>query len=116
MNLRDAEIRGIQDGDLIRVWNERGELYAGARLSADVMPGVALLATGAWYTPADPSVPGSPELHGNPNVLARDVGTSRLAQGATAQSLLVRIEKARPDVPWLDPHAPPAGVTPGVTT
>ncbi len=114
MNLRDAEIRGIQDGDLIRVWNERGELYAGARLSADVMPGVALLATGAWYTPADPSVPGSPELHGNPNVLARDVGTSRLAQGATAQSLLVRIEKAGPDVPWVDPHGVPAGVTAGV--
>lgn len=113
MNTEDAADRGIRDGDLIRVWNERGELYAGARLSADVMPGVALLATGAWYTPADPSIPGSAELHGNPNVLSRDVGTSRLAQGATAQSLLVRIERAGSDVPWVDPHAVPAGLTAG---
>ena len=113
MNSDDAASRGIQSGDVIRVWNARGELYAGALLSADVMPGVALLATGAWYTPSDPSTPGSAELHGNPNVLARDVGTSRLAQGATAQSLLVRIERAGPSVPWLNPHSPPAGVTAG---
>ena len=113
MNTEDAADRGIRDGHLIRVWNERGELYAGARLSADVTPGVALLATGAWYTPADPSIPGSAELHGNPNVLSRDVGTSRLAQGATAQSLLVRIERAGPDVPWVDPHGVPAGLSTG---
>ena len=104
----DAARRGIRSGDLIRLWNGRGEVYAGARICDEVLEGVALLATGAWYTPADPSTPGTPELHGNPNVLSRDVGTSRLAQGATAQTLLVQIEKAGPDVPWLDPHAPPA--------
>ena len=33
------------------------------------------------------------EVHGNPNVLTRDAGTSKLAQGPTAHSCLVEVEK-----------------------
>jgi biotin/methionine sulfoxide reductase len=31
-------------------------------------------------------------VHGNPNVLTRDVGTSTLAQGTSAHSCLVEVE------------------------
>ena len=48
-------------------------------------------------------------VHGNPNVLTRDVGTSRLAQGCTGQLSLVEIERYDgfpPPVKAFDP--PPA--------
>jgi biotin/methionine sulfoxide reductase len=106
----DATARGITDGDVLRVWNDRGETHAGAVVSDDVLPGVALLATGAWYTPLDPARDGSPELHGNPNVLTHDVPTSQLAQATTAQSVLVQIERAPDDTPRPVPHALPAFV------
>ena len=102
----DAAERGIADGDVVRIWNDRGETYAGAVVRDDVVSGVALLATGAWYTPLDPAGAG-PELHGNPNVLTRDVPTSRLTQGPTAQSLLVQVEKAPADAPFRDPYGLP---------
>jgi biotin/methionine sulfoxide reductase len=41
-----------------------------------------VLPTGAWYDPAGPTEPGSHEVHGNPNVLTRDVGNFTLAQVA----------------------------------
>jgi len=50
------------------------------------------LATGAWYEPQVPADPNSLEIHGNPNVLTRDIGTSKLAQGPTAHSCLVEVE------------------------
>ncbi len=102
----DAAERGVVDGDVVRIWNDRGETYAGAVVRDDVLRGVALLATGAWYTPRDLGAAG-PELHGNPNVLTRTVPTSRLTQGATAQSVLVQVEKAPPDAPYRDPHGLP---------
>jgi biotin/methionine sulfoxide reductase len=43
-----------------------------------------------------PGTPGDPDalcVHGNPNVLTADVGTSRLGQGPSAQSCLVQIER-----------------------
>ena len=107
---RDAEERGIADGDVLRISNDRGETHVGAVVSDDVVPGVALLATGAWWTPLDPAQDDSPELHGNPNVLTRDVPASRLSQATTAQSVLVAIERAAGPPPFRDPHAPPAFV------
>ena len=49
------------------------------------------MATGAWFDPAP--VSGEPEQHGNPNVLTRDIGTSRLTQGSSALSALVEVER-----------------------
>jgi biotin/methionine sulfoxide reductase len=60
-----------------------------------VSEGVVVMATGAWYS-ADSS---GLELGGNPNVLARDVGTSRLAQGPSALSVLVEVERYAADAP-----------------
>ncbi len=93
INPADAACRDIRDGDVVRVFNDRGQCLAGARVTAAVMRGVAILPTGAPFDPAQPRRPGSLERSGNPNVLTRDRGTSRLAQGPTAQTCLVEIER-----------------------
>ncbi|POX42610.1 Asp-tRNA(Asn)/Glu-tRNA(Gln) amidotransferase GatCAB subunit C [Streptomyces sp. Ru73] len=92
LNRADAEARGIADGDVVRVFNDRGACLAGAVLSDDLRPGVLALPTGAWYDPADAAA-GGLDKHGNPNVLTRDLGTSRLAQGPTSGTTLVQVER-----------------------
>jgi biotin/methionine sulfoxide reductase len=92
MNPADASARGICDGDIVRLFNDRGALLAGARISNDVMPGVIQLSTGAWFD--SQRIDGAElEVHGNPNALTRDIGTSRLAQGTTAHSCLCEAER-----------------------
>ncbi len=51
LNELDAAARGIKDGDMVRVWNDRGEIHVRCRVSKTIMPGVADLPQGAWYTP-----------------------------------------------------------------
>jgi biotin/methionine sulfoxide reductase len=54
-----------------------------------VRVGVVVMAPGAWYAPDESGL----EIAGNPNVLSRDVGTSRLTQGPSALSVLVEVER-----------------------
>jgi biotin/methionine sulfoxide reductase len=96
INAQDATERGISDGDVVRIFNDRGQCLAGAVLSTQIRPGVVRLATGAWY---DPLTPGGLDVHGNPNVLTPDRGTSRLAQGPSAHSTLVQVERFAGTVP-----------------
>ncbi|MGQ0804147.1 MAG: molybdopterin-dependent oxidoreductase [Actinomycetota bacterium] len=103
----DAAPRRITDGDVVLVFNDRGSCFAGAVVTPDVRPQVVNLATGAWYDPVDPSQPNSPCAHGNPNVLTRDQGTSRLAQGSTGQHVLVEIERFDSEPPPMRAHQPP---------
>ena len=93
INPTDAASRGIADGDVVRIFNKRGAILAGAVLTANVRPSVIEISTGAWYDPLEPGTIGSLDRHGNPNVLTFDKGTSRLAQGPTAHSTLVEMEK-----------------------
>ncbi len=104
---QDAAARGIADGDIVRLYNERGACLAGAALSEALRPGVVQLATGAWYDPADPSAELPFCVHGNPNVLTRDAGTSRLAQGCTGQLTLVEIERFDGPLPPIKAFDPP---------
>jgi anaerobic selenocysteine-containing dehydrogenase len=48
MNRSDAVPRGIQDGDLVRVFNDRGSCYFTARLSDDVTSGVVAARSVRW--------------------------------------------------------------------
>lgn len=106
MNPDDARARGIGAGDVVRVFNHRGSCLAGAVVADGIMRGVVQLSTGAWWTPAD----GIDCLHGNPNVLTTDAGSSGLAQGSTAHTCLVDVERFAGAVPAVDPHAPPPSV------
>ena len=103
----DAAARGIVDGDVVRVFNDRGSCLAGAIVTPDVRPQVVNLSTGAWYDPVDPSLPDSPCAHGNPNVLTADRGASRLSQGSTGQHVLVEIERFEGEPPLVKAHRPP---------
>ncbi|MGI9238176.1 MAG: molybdopterin dinucleotide binding domain-containing protein, partial [Woeseiaceae bacterium] len=104
----DAAARDIADGDIVRLFNDRGACLAAARLFDGIRHGVVELPTGAWYDPQDPNAETSLEVHGNPNVLTRDAGTSKLAQGPTAHSCLVEIEKFSGELPTITVFQQPA--------
>jgi biotin/methionine sulfoxide reductase len=106
---RDAGARGIADGDIVRLYNDRGACLAGAVLSEALRPGVAQLSTGAWYDPDDPASEKPLCAHGNPNVLTHDLGTSRLAQGCTGQLSLVEVERFKGPLPRVKAFDPPPG-------
>ena len=107
MHPDDAAAREIRNGDVIRLWNARGGCLAGVQVSESVSRGVIQLSTGAWYDPAGPgeTVPEGTCKHGNPNVLTRDQGSSRLGQGPSAHTTLVRVERIDnpPPVTAFDP-------------
>ena len=107
MHPEDAKRRGIRDGDIIRLFNARGACLAGVRLTDGIRPGVIQLPTGAWYDPADPEEDSSLCVHGNPNVLTSDVGTSNLAQGCTGQLTTVEVERFEGNLPPIQAYDPP---------
>ena len=96
LNVEDARERGIADGALVRIHNDRGACLAIAKLSDDLMRGVMTLPTGAWFDPDDDA---GLERHGNPNALTNDIGTSSLTQGTSAQSCLVDVESYQNEAP-----------------
>lgn len=100
----DAAARSITDGDLVRVWNDRGACLAGAVVTDAVRRGVVVLPTGGWY---DPVEPGGMCRHGNPNVLTSDRPASGLSQGPAAQSCLVQVERFDGEAPPVQIFTPP---------
>ena len=88
----DAALRDISEGSLVRLFNDRGSCLGSAVISDAVRPGVLQISTGAWYDPPEDEGLDISCLHGNPNVLTPDHGTSRLAQGPSALSCLVDVE------------------------
>lgn len=107
MHPRDAEAREISAGQVVRVFNSRGACLAGVLISKAVRPGVVQLSTGAWYSPENPADPDSLCVHGNPNMLTRDHGASRLSQGCTGQHALVEVEPYYGPIPKVGAHQSP---------
>jgi len=103
----DAARRRIADGDIVRLFNARGACLAAAKLSDDLRPGVVQLPTGAWYDPEDPTEDNPLCVHGNPNVLTRDAGTSRLAQGCSGQLTAIEVERFEGNLPPIKAFDPP---------
>jgi biotin/methionine sulfoxide reductase len=107
MHPTDAAARGLVDGDVVRVFNDRGACLAGVVIDERLRPEVVQLATGAWFDPVDPADPDAMCVHGNPNVLTEDVGTSSLARGCTGAHVLVQVEKFDGPLPPVRAHQPP---------
>ena len=97
MNPKDAKERGVATGDIVRVFNDRGEILAGVLVTDLIQEKVAAICEGAWY---DPEVWGEKSLcqHGCVNVLTIDKGTSKLAQSNTAHTTLAQIEKFKGEI------------------
>jgi len=97
INVNDAKAKGIATGDVVRVFNDRGEILVGA-LVTDIIPEhVIAICEGAWY---DPEVLGEKSLckHGCVNVLTRDKGTSSIAQSNCGHTILADLEKYKGEI------------------
>jgi biotin/methionine sulfoxide reductase len=107
MHPGDAAARNIADGDIVRISNARGACLAAVRVTDGIRQGVIQLPTGAWYDPADAREENPLCVHGNPNVLTRDTGTSNLAQGCTGQLTTVEVERFSGNLPPIQAFDPP---------
>ena len=84
LNAADALARGITDGDLVRIFNDRGEFQVTARISDRVKAGVAV-ALSIWWNKLSPD-------HRNANQTSSQSLTD-IGEGATFYDNLVQIEK-----------------------
>jgi trimethylamine-N-oxide reductase (cytochrome c) len=109
LNPADAKGRNIKSGDIVRVFNGRGQLLAGAVVTDQVRPHCVVIHEGAWYDPEVPGMPGTLCKHGDVNVLTLDKGTSKLAQGNVANTSLVQVEKFHGTLPTVTAFDSPKG-------
>ncbi|MCX6080031.1 MAG: molybdopterin-dependent oxidoreductase [Chloroflexi bacterium] len=86
VNPLDAAARGIQAGDEIRVYNQRGELVLPCRITPRIIPGVVDIPQGAWYEPGPDGV----DYGGNLNVLTSSRWTP-FAFGSAQHTIMVNI-------------------------
>jgi anaerobic dimethyl sulfoxide reductase subunit A len=89
LNPKDAEKRGIIDGDRVQVFNERGTLFIDVKVSPRITPGVAGIPQGAWYTPDKEGI----DQRGSVNVLTSQRPTP-LAKSTPQLTNLVEVKKA----------------------
>jgi anaerobic dimethyl sulfoxide reductase subunit A len=68
INPVDAEDRGIKDGDMVDVYNDRGRIRIPAKVTERIMPGVVNVSQGAWYDPDEEGI----DRGGCANVLTKD--------------------------------------------
>ncbi|WP_036107182.1 molybdopterin guanine dinucleotide-containing S/N-oxide reductase [Mangrovibacter sp. MFB070] len=106
LNATDAKARGIRHGDVVRVWNGRGQVLAGAHVTDGIKPGVICIHQGAWPDLQDGE--GSLCKHGAVNVLTKDIPSSRLGNGCAANTSLVWMEKFTGELPTVTAFTPPA--------
>ena len=109
INAQDAKARNIKHGDVVRIFNDRGQILAGARVSEDIRPSVISIWEGSWSAPLDRGTPDSLCKYGHANVLVKDKPTSRLSQSCNANTTLVQIEKYSGEVPPVTAFDPPEG-------
>ncbi|MBZ7985511.1 molybdopterin-dependent oxidoreductase [Campylobacter sp. Cr9] len=83
-----AKQKGIKTGDIIRVFNDRGELLAGARVIDDINPKSILIFQGAWWDKCDNMC-----INGNVNVLTCANPSSSVSNSNTAHTCKVDLEK-----------------------
>ena len=90
----DAEARGINDRDIIKVYNDRGAVLGIACVTERMRPGVVhSYESSSKYDPVEPGKAGSVDRGGCMNILAPSRMMSRNAPGMACNSCLVEITK-----------------------
>ncbi len=88
INPIDARARGIGNGDLVRIFNKRGETRVAAKVTPRIMPGVAAMGEGAWVSRDANGI----DHNGSFNMLTSQ-RPSPLAKGNPQHTNLVEIQK-----------------------
>lgn len=86
MNGGDAEERGIDDGEVVRIWNDRGTVHLKVKITDRIMKGVAAMSEGAWYRPDSDGN----DTGGSANVLTSQKPTP-FAKGNAQHTNLVQV-------------------------
>ena len=91
----DAQARGIKDGDICRVYSDRGEVVLSAYVTNRMTPGTAAVHHGAWFqtdgSAAERNRFGE-DVRGTPNILLDDGHLPHIL-GALITAGLVEVEK-----------------------
>ena len=103
IHTEDAARFGIANGDLVRVWNKRGQILTGAVVTDGIKKGVVCVHEGAW-----PDLENGLCKNGSANVLTADIPSSQLANACAGNSALVYIEKYTGNAPKLTAFDQPA--------
>ena len=90
LNLQEAAKRGIENEDIVKVYNERGAVLGGAYITERLMPGVAYMDHGAR---CDWIIPGELERGGAINLISPAGTTSKNCVGQATSGYLVEVEK-----------------------
>lgn len=106
LHREDAKARGIAEGDVVRVWNDRGQVLAGAVVSEGIRPGVICIHQGAW--PDLDRSEGGICKNGAVNVLTKDLPSSKLGNGCAGNTALAWVEKYTGPELTLTAFDPPA--------
>ncbi|WP_258360403.1 molybdopterin-dependent oxidoreductase [Moorella sulfitireducens] len=94
INPRDAASRDIQEGDIVRVYNDRGAVLGVANVTGRVRPGVIhCYASSGKYDPLEPGRAYSPDRGGCINILTSSRLMSANAPGMAPNSCLVEIAR-----------------------
>jgi trimethylamine-N-oxide reductase (cytochrome c) len=103
LNPIDAGARHIKDGDVVKIYNERGALLAGAWVTERIRPGVVYIDHGSRW---DPIIPGELDRGGAINTITPHNTTSKNASGMVCSGFLVEV--ARVDLEALKEQYPEA--------
>ncbi len=92
---KDAKERGIAYGDIVRIFNERGSVLAGAHVTKRMMPGVVRIPNGCNFDPINVEKLGKKEpLNiGAVNAISPINTISKYAFGMAVTGYLVQLEK-----------------------
>ena len=90
----EAAKRGIRNGDVVKISNERGAVLAGAYVTERLMPGAAYIDHGARY---DPIIVGELDRGGAINTITPHKGNSKHCCGMATSGFLVEVERVNID-------------------
>jgi trimethylamine-N-oxide reductase (cytochrome c) len=94
LNPSDAATRGIETGDIIKLYNDRGAVLCIAEVTERMRPGVAHSYYGSGkYDPLEPGNPDSIEKGGCVSILTPSRMLSQNVPGMAPNSCLIEIEK-----------------------
>ena len=96
ISVADARKRGIRDDELVRVFNDIGEMVIPAYVTSRVVPGTAVVFHGGWYRPGrarSPLMPEGIDTGGAPNMLIHNEDIPLTIVGIYPCQGLVQVEK-----------------------